>query len=102
VEARRPAKLGRAHLRPAEAARVQARAHGASARCGVSVAVPDEDRRGLAWHWEDNADIAYSRALDVAAEQGILAPIVHELSVSAIVERWAGDDPRWEALIAAV
>jgi hypothetical protein len=41
-----------------------------------------------------------ARALDVAAEHGILAPIVHELSVSAIVERWA--DPRWEALIAAV
>jgi hypothetical protein len=32
----------------------------------------------------------------------ILAPIVHELSVSAIVDRWAEDDPRWETLIAAV
>jgi hypothetical protein len=67
VEARRPAKFGRAHLRPAEAARIRpgltARARG----CGVSVALPDD-----------------------------------ELSVSAIVERWAEDDPRWEALIAAV
>jgi orotate phosphoribosyltransferase len=42
-----------------------------------------------------------SRAL-LATEHGILAPIVHELSVSAIVDRWAEDDPRWEALIAAV
>ena len=44
----------------------------------------------------------YLHVLDLAAEHGILAPIVHELSVSAIVERWAEDDPRWEALIAAV
>ena len=35
-------------------------------------------------------------------DHGILAPVVHELSVSAIVERWAEDDPRWEVLIAAV
>ena len=27
---------------------------------------------------------------------------LHELSVNAIVNRWAEDDPRWEALIAAV
>jgi orotate phosphoribosyltransferase len=44
----------------------------------------------------------YLRVLDVAAAHGILAPLVHELSVNAIVNRWAEDDPRWEALIAAV
>ena len=44
----------------------------------------------------------YLHVLDLAAAQGILAPIVHELSVDAIVNRWAEDDPRWEDLIAAV
>ena len=44
----------------------------------------------------------YMHVLDLAAEHGILAAVVHELSVSAIVERWAEDDPRWETLIAAV
>ena len=44
----------------------------------------------------------YLHVLDLAAEHGILAPMVHELSVSAIVDRWAEDDPRWEALIATV
>jgi orotate phosphoribosyltransferase len=44
----------------------------------------------------------YLHVLDLAADHGILAPVVHELSVSAIVNRWPEDDPRWEALIAAV
>jgi orotate phosphoribosyltransferase len=44
----------------------------------------------------------YLRVLEVAAAHGILAPLVHELSVDAIVNRWGADDPRWEALIAAV
>jgi hypothetical protein len=44
----------------------------------------------------------YLHVLDLAAHHGTLAPIVHELSVSAIVDRWAEDDPRWEVLIAAV
>jgi phosphoribosyl transferase-like protein len=44
----------------------------------------------------------YLHVLDLAADHGILAPVVHELSVSAIVDRWAEDDPRWEALIAVV
>jgi orotate phosphoribosyltransferase len=44
----------------------------------------------------------YLHVLDLAAAEGILAPLVHELSIDAIVNRWAADDPRWEALIAAV
>jgi len=43
----------------------------------------------------------YLHVLDLAATQGILAPLVHQLSVDAIVNRWTEDDPRWETLIAA-
>jgi orotate phosphoribosyltransferase len=35
----------------------------------------------------------YLHMLDLAGEHGILAPAVHELSVSTIVARWADDDP---------
>jgi orotate phosphoribosyltransferase len=44
----------------------------------------------------------YLHVLELAAAHGILAPLVHEMSVDAIVNRWAHDDPRWQALIAAV
>jgi orotate phosphoribosyltransferase len=44
----------------------------------------------------------YLRVLEIAAANGILAPMVHQLSVDALMNRWAEDDPRWEVLIAAV
>jgi orotate phosphoribosyltransferase len=44
----------------------------------------------------------YLHLLDLAADAGILAPTVHQLSVDALLNRWAEDDPRWEVLIAAV
>jgi orotate phosphoribosyltransferase len=44
----------------------------------------------------------YLRVLEIAAANGILAPAVHTLSVDAIVNRWAEDDPRWELLLAQV
>ena len=44
----------------------------------------------------------YLHLLDLAAEGGILDPTVHQLSIDALVNRWAEDDPRWEVLIAAV
>jgi orotate phosphoribosyltransferase len=44
----------------------------------------------------------YLHVLDLAAAGGILAPTVHQLSVDALVNRWAEDDPRWDVLIAAV
>lgn len=44
----------------------------------------------------------YLHVLDLAAAGGILAATVHQLSVDALVNRWAEDDPRWEVLIAAV
>jgi orotate phosphoribosyltransferase len=43
----------------------------------------------------------YLEILDLAAANGILDPAVHELSVDAIVNHWAEDDPRWDLLPAA-
>ena len=44
----------------------------------------------------------YLHVLDLAAAGGILAATVHQLSVDALLNRWAEDDPRWDVLIAAV
>jgi orotate phosphoribosyltransferase len=41
----------------------------------------------------------YLQVLAIAADNGILDPAVHELSVDAIVNRWTEDDPRWERLL---
>jgi orotate phosphoribosyltransferase len=43
----------------------------------------------------------YLEVLDLAAEDGILAPVVHDLSVDAIVNHWSKDDPRWDLLAVA-
>ena len=43
----------------------------------------------------------YLEVLDLAAEDGILDPAVHDLSVDAIVNHWTKDDPRWDLLPAA-
>ena len=43
----------------------------------------------------------YLQVLDLAADNGILDPAVHELSVDAIVNHWTEDDPRWDRLPAA-
>jgi orotate phosphoribosyltransferase len=40
----------------------------------------------------------YLQVLDLAAANGLLDPAVHELSVDAIVNRWAENDPRWDLL----
>jgi orotate phosphoribosyltransferase len=40
----------------------------------------------------------YMQVLDLAVANGILDPAVHKLSVDAIVNRWAEDDPRWDLL----
>jgi orotate phosphoribosyltransferase len=40
----------------------------------------------------------YLQVLDLAAENGILDPAVHDLSVDAIVNHWTEDDPRWDRL----
>jgi len=44
----------------------------------------------------------YLHLLDLAAAGGILDATVHQLSIDALVNRWAEDDPRWDVLIAAV
>jgi orotate phosphoribosyltransferase len=40
----------------------------------------------------------YLQVLDLAAANHLLDPAVHQLSVDAIVNRWAEDDPRWNQL----
>jgi orotate phosphoribosyltransferase len=40
----------------------------------------------------------YLQVLELATLEGLLDPAVHELSVDAIVNRWAEDDPRWDLL----
>ena len=40
----------------------------------------------------------YLQVLDLAAENGVLDPVVHDLSVDAIVNRWTEDDARWDLL----
>jgi orotate phosphoribosyltransferase len=43
----------------------------------------------------------YLEVLDLAKANGLLDPVVHELSVDAVVNRWTEDDPRWDLLPAA-
>ena len=43
----------------------------------------------------------YLQVLALAADDGLLDPVVHTLSVDALVNRWAADDPRWDLLPAA-
>ncbi len=45
--------------------------------------------------------ITYLEVLDLATANGLLDPAVHDLSVDALVNHWAEDDPRWELLPAA-
>ena len=40
----------------------------------------------------------YLEVLDLATANGVLDPAVHELSVDAILNHWADDDPRWDLL----
>ena len=40
----------------------------------------------------------YLQVLDLATANGILDPTLHELTVDAIVNQWADDDPRWNLL----
>jgi orotate phosphoribosyltransferase len=40
----------------------------------------------------------YLDVLDLASANGVLDPVVHELSVDATVNRWTQDDPRWSLL----
>jgi orotate phosphoribosyltransferase len=40
----------------------------------------------------------YLQVLDLAAANGLLDAVVHELSVDALVNRWTADDPRWDLL----
>ena len=40
----------------------------------------------------------YLQVLDLATAHGLLDAAVHKLSVDAIVNRWADDDPRWDLL----
>jgi len=44
---------------------------------------------------------SYLEVLDVATAKGLLDPVVHHLSVDALLNRWAQDDPRWDLLPAA-
>jgi orotate phosphoribosyltransferase len=41
---------------------------------------------------------SYLQVLDLAADNGLLDPAVHALSVDATVNHWADDDPRWDLL----
>jgi orotate phosphoribosyltransferase len=41
---------------------------------------------------------SYLDVLDLAAAGGLLDPAVHDLSVDALLNHWAEDDPRWDLL----
>jgi orotate phosphoribosyltransferase len=43
----------------------------------------------------------YLQVLDDAAAHGVLDPVVHDLAVDAMLNRWTDDDPRWDLLPAA-
>jgi orotate phosphoribosyltransferase len=43
----------------------------------------------------------YLQVLDDAAAHGVLDPVVHDLTVDAMLNRWSDDDPRWDLLPAA-
>ena len=40
----------------------------------------------------------YLQVLDLATASGLLDPVLHKLTVDAMVNRWADDDPRWDLL----
>jgi orotate phosphoribosyltransferase len=40
----------------------------------------------------------YLEVLDLAAANGVLDPVVRELSVDALLNHWTADDPRWDLL----
>ena len=40
----------------------------------------------------------YLQVLDLAEDNGVLDPAVHQLSVDAILNHWSDDDPRWDLL----
>ena len=40
----------------------------------------------------------YLQVLDLATENGLLDPVVHELSIDALVNGWAETDARWQLL----
>jgi orotate phosphoribosyltransferase len=40
----------------------------------------------------------YLEVLDLAADNGVLDPVVRELSVDALLNHWTADDPRWDLL----
>jgi len=40
----------------------------------------------------------YLHVLDLAVADGLLDPAVHDLSVDALINHWADDDPRWDLL----
>jgi orotate phosphoribosyltransferase len=40
----------------------------------------------------------YLQVLDLATENGILDPVVHDFTVDAMVNHWTADDPRWDRL----
>jgi orotate phosphoribosyltransferase len=42
----------------------------------------------------------YLEALSIATANGLLDPAVHDLTVDALLNRWAEDDPRWKLLAA--
>jgi orotate phosphoribosyltransferase len=41
---------------------------------------------------------SYLHVLDLATANGVLDPVVHDLTVDATVNHWADDDPRWDLL----
>ena len=41
---------------------------------------------------------SYLQVLDLAAADGLLDAAVHGLTVDALVNHWADDDPRWDLL----
>jgi orotate phosphoribosyltransferase len=43
----------------------------------------------------------YLQVLDLATANGLLDPVIHDLSVDATLNRWSDDDPRWALLPAA-
>jgi orotate phosphoribosyltransferase len=45
---------------------------------------------------------SYLQVLDLATANGLLNPALHELTIDAIMNRWADDDPRWDLLPATV
>jgi orotate phosphoribosyltransferase len=40
----------------------------------------------------------YLQVLDLATASGLLDPVLHKLTVDAMVNRWTDDDPRWDLL----